>query len=37
MSSRDRLVVDPPNLTGGDVWATHFKLFWLSDPSAADR
>lgn len=37
MSSLDHLVADPPDLTGGDVWATHFKLFWLSDPSATDR
>lgn len=36
VSSLDHLVSDPPDLTGGDVWATQFTLFWLSDPSAAD-
>lgn len=37
VSSLDHLVVDPPDLTGGDVWPAQFTLFWLSDPTAADR
>ena len=34
MSSLDHLVTDPPDLTASDVWAAHFKLFWLSDPQS---
>lgn len=34
VGSLEHLVEDPPDFTSGDFWATHFKLYCLSDPTA---
>lgn len=37
IASIDHVAADPPDLTGGDVWTSRFRLWWLSDPSGERR